>query len=124
VVVLDDEEPLEIQAFNNVVVANAQFVAGGIPIAPAAALDNGLADVLIVPATSISKLVLLVPQILAGTHLDSDLITCRRVYELSIESRPGMWFNADGELFGNEPVHFEVLPRAFRVVRGPNGIAR
>jgi len=27
-----------------------------------------------------------------------------------------MWFNADGELIGNEPARFTVLPRALRVI--------
>jgi diacylglycerol kinase (ATP) len=121
--VFDDDQPLEIQAFN-VVVANARFVAGGIPIAPAAVLDDGLADVLIVPAASMPQLAMLVPEILAGKHLDSELITFRRARKLAIESHPGMWFNADGELVGNEPACFEVLPRALRVVVGPNGAAR
>jgi diacylglycerol kinase family enzyme len=30
-----------------------------------------------------------------------------------------MWFNADGELVGNEPSTFEVLPKALEVVVGP-----
>jgi diacylglycerol kinase family enzyme len=25
-----------------------------------------------------------------------------------------MWFNVDGELVGNEPARFEILPRALR----------
>jgi diacylglycerol kinase family enzyme len=31
---------------------------------------------------------------------------------LPVQSRPGMWFNADGELVGNEPIVFQILPRA------------
>lgn len=75
----DDDEPLTITAYN-VVIANARFVAGGIPIAPTADLDleDGLVDVLIVPSASMPQLALLAPQILAGKHLDSDMITFRR----------------------------------------------
>jgi diacylglycerol kinase (ATP) len=117
-VTFDDEESLEMQVFN-LVVANAQFAAGGIPIAPAASIDDGLADVLIVPAASMPKLALLVPQILLGQHLDSDLVTFRRTRKVYVESHPGMWLSVDGELIGNEPALFEVLPRALRVIVGP-----
>ena len=113
--VFDDTERLDITAFN-VIVANARFVAGGIPIAPQAILDDGLADVLVIPAASMPELALLAPQILLGTHQDSELVTFRRARKLFIESHPGMWFNTDGELVGNEPATFDVLPRALRVI--------
>jgi diacylglycerol kinase (ATP) len=29
-----------------------------------------------------------------------------------------MWFNADGELVGNEPAVFEIIPRALQFVVG------
>jgi diacylglycerol kinase (ATP) len=117
--VLDDTETLSLTAFN-VIIANARFVAGGIPVAPKALLDDGLADVLIIPAASMPQLALLVPQVLLGAHMDSELITFRRARKLSVESHPGMWFNTDGELVGNEPAVFEVLPRALRTIVNPN----
>jgi diacylglycerol kinase (ATP) len=111
----DDDEQHEIKTYN-IVIANARYVAGGIPIAPEASLDDGLVDVLIVPAASMPQLALLVPQILLGQHLGSELIMFRRARKVRVESQPGMWFNADGELVGNQPATFEVLPRALRVV--------
>jgi diacylglycerol kinase (ATP) len=121
-IIFDDEEAIEIKAFN-VIVANARFVAGGIPIAPAALLDDGFVDVLIVPAASMPQLALLAPQILLATHQDSELITSRRARKVYVESHPGMWFNTDGELVGNEPATFEVLPRALQIVVPARGAA-
>lgn len=115
----DDEEPQELVAYN-IVVANARFVAGGIPVAPEALLDDGKIDVLLVPVTSIPRLATLVPLILLGRHLESSDLTCRRASRLKVESKPGMWFNTDGELVGNQPATFTVLPRALRVIVGPN----
>ncbi|HEX5692962.1 MAG TPA: diacylglycerol kinase family protein [Roseiflexaceae bacterium] len=114
-IVFDDAETLNITTFS-IIVANARFVAGGIPIAPKAIIDDGLVDVLLIPAASMSELALLVPQILLGMHQDSELVTVRRVRKIKIDSHPGMWFNTDGELVGNEPATFEVLPRALRVI--------
>lgn len=105
----------------NIVVANAQFAGGGIPIAPAAALDDGQFHVVLVPAASMAQLAVLVPQIVLGKHLDSPLLTFRRARKLAVESHPGMWFSVDGELVGNQPALFEVLPRALRVIVGSHG---
>jgi len=114
-ITFDDEEAQELNLYN-VVVANARFVAGGIPIAPQAEPDDGIVDVLLVPVASMPQLALLVPQILLGQHVDSELVIWRRARKLRIDSRPRMWFNADGELIGNEPARFTVLPRALRVI--------
>ena len=114
----DDEEQREVNTYN-IVIANARFVAGGIPIAPEADLCDGLFDVLIVPVGSLPQLALLVPKILLGQHLDDERILFRRARKLHLDSQPKMWFNADGELVGNEPSTFELIPRAVNVVVGP-----
>jgi diacylglycerol kinase (ATP) len=114
----DDEHEIEIKVYN-IVIANGRFVAGGIPIAPHAELDDGLVDVMIVPVASMPQLAVLAPQILLGQHEDNNLVSFRRVRKLRVDSRPRMWFNADGELVGNEPSTFEVLPRALQVIVGP-----
>ena len=114
-----DDEPEQKVHLYNMVVANARYVAGGIPIAPAAQLNDGLADIIIVPAASMLELAVLGPQILLGSHLGSELVLFRRVRKISVRSEPGMWFNVDGELMSNAPAHFEVLPRAIKVVVGP-----
>ena len=61
-----------------------------------------------------SEIALVIAQMLAGKHLASDAIVFRRAKTISISSNPGMWFNVDGELVGNEPALFEALPRALR----------
>lgn len=115
--IVDERETIELKAYN-VVVANARFVAGGIPIAPEAEIDDGLLDIVILPAASLPRLALIVPLIIAGKHWGDESLLCRRAHKLEIDSTPGMWFNVDGELVGNEPAVFEVLPRALRVVVG------
>ncbi len=114
----DDEEPQHLVAYN-IVVANARFVAGGVPIAPTALLDDGQVDVILVPAASLPRLATLVPLMMLGRHLDSPELTYRRAGKIKIDSTPGMWFNTDGELVGNEPATFTVLPRVLRVIVGP-----
>lgn len=112
---LDDQEAQELDLYN-VVVANGRYVAGGIPIAPEADITDQLLDILLIPERGAADLAILAAQILVGKHLSSDAIMFRRAKKISISSRPGMWFNVDGELIGNQPATFELLPGALRCV--------
>ncbi|PYI88261.1 MAG: hypothetical protein DMF03_11335 [Verrucomicrobia bacterium] len=114
-VTLDDREALELDLYN-VIVANGRYVAAGIPVAPEADIVDGLLDVLLLPERGKADLVLLAAQILVGKHLTSDAIIFHRARKIGIRSKPGMWFNVDGELIGNEPATFELLPKALRCV--------
>lgn len=118
-ITLNHSEVLELETYN-IVIANGRFVAAGIPVAPQARLDDGLLDVMISPATTIPQLALLVPQVLLGRHTESDLLLFRKVTSIEVESDPPMSFNVDGELIGDEPARFVVLPRALDVIVGPD----
>ena len=117
--ILCDGERLSLQAFN-VAVANARFIAGGIPIAPRAELDDGLLDLVVVTTCRGPQLMAVGAKILRGTHLDEDdeRILYRRARRVEIRCDPPMTFNADGEALGEDPVRYEVLPRALVVVVG------
>lgn len=111
----DDDESL-MEELYNVVVANGRYVAGGMMIAPDAVIDDGLLDIVLIPKRPASELALVVAQIALGTHLSSKTILYRRAAKLTVNSKPGMWFNVDGELVGNEPARFEIVPRALSFI--------
>lgn len=100
------------------VVANARFVASGIPAAPRAETDDGCFDVIAFPEMPMGQIAALIPPTLRGEHLDHELVTVRRTRSLEVESRPEMEFNVDGETCAHTPLSFEVLPRALEVVVG------
>jgi len=116
-ITFDEEQECKVDAYN-ITVANARYVAKGIPLAPRAVPDDALLDVVIVLAAALPQMTTLVPQILLGDHLDSDLVIYRRARKVAVRSQPGMWFNVDGELVGNDPATFEVVPLALDVVVG------
>jgi diacylglycerol kinase (ATP) len=116
-ITLPRREILSVDLYN-VIIANGRFVAGGFPIAPQADPSDGLLDVILIPKRSGPEMALLAARIVLGKHLKSDTIIFRRVRRVSIRSRPGMWFNVDGELVGNQPAVFEVVPRALQFVVG------
>jgi diacylglycerol kinase (ATP) len=111
----DNSESLMLDLYN-VVVANGRYVGGGTLIAPEASIDDGLLDIVLIPQRSAAELALLAAQVAMGTHLTSAAIVFRRAANLTVNSKPGMWFNVDGELVGNEPARFEILPRALRFI--------
>lgn len=112
-ILLDDATPLDLDLYN-VIVANGRYVAGGTAVAPEASIDDGLLDIVLVPENSAGDIALVAAQIALGTHLDSEGVVFRRAAKISVKSTPGMWFNVDGELVGNAPAVFEVLPRALQ----------
>ena len=59
---------------------------------------------------------MLVTQILCGKHLSNETVIYRRAAKVAVRSNPGMWFNVDGELVGNEPATFEIMAGAVQFV--------
>ena len=49
-------------------------------------------------------------------RLSGDAIIFRRAARVTVNSRPGMCFNVDAELIGNEPADFEMLSRMLQFV--------
>lgn len=114
----DDGELERVQALN-IVIANGKTCGGGTRVAPAADISDGLLDVVIVRYGSLLDLAKVAARLLAGDYTESDGVDVRRARRVRVASRPGMWFNVDGELIGNQPVSFEVVPGALRVIAGP-----
>ena len=114
-IVLDADEELS-TALCNVVVANGRFAAGGLPIAPEANPADALLDVVLIRQRSVPEMALLAAEIILGRHFSSSAIIFRRAKRISVRSRPGMWFNVDGELVGSAPATFQILPRALKFV--------
>jgi diacylglycerol kinase (ATP) len=115
-ILLDGREELSTVVYN-VVIANGRFVAGGLPIAPEADPADGLLDVILIPKRSPTEIALLAAEIIMGKHFSSSVVIFRRAKKISVRSRPGMWFNVDGELVGSAPAEFQILPRALNFVR-------
>jgi len=115
----DDHDEVHETAVN-LVIANARYVAGGVPIAPDAMLDDGRFDVVLFRAASFASLAGLAPRVMLGRHLDDpgDRILFRRARSLEVRSVPHMPLNVDGELLGPRCGRFEVHAGALEVVVG------
>jgi diacylglycerol kinase (ATP) len=113
----DEEAAESVDAFN-VVVANGRTAAGGKPAAPRANPEDGLLDIVVVLRSSALDLARIAARFVAGDYLADEQVLHRRARRLSVSSRPGMWFNVDGEMLTRESINFECLPAALRVVVG------
>ncbi|MBV6727935.1 YegS/Rv2252/BmrU family lipid kinase [Nocardioides daeguensis] len=109
-----------------VVIANSRFYGKGMAIAPAASLDDGLLDVIVIEAASHLDLIRALPKVYDGSHVDLAEVTVRtgRRVRLSGQHRGGgaVPVGADGEALGAlpaddaAPLTVELLPAAGRVL--------
>ncbi|HEX2182032.1 MAG TPA: hypothetical protein VHH10_07075, partial [Rubrobacteraceae bacterium] len=89
--------------------------------APRANPEDGLLDFVAIEDIGLKELLALAPAALAKSdYLGNEGVFSARAEKIRVETRPGgLRFTADGEIIGDEPVEFEVLPRTLRVVVGP-----
>lgn len=94
----------------NAVFANGRFVASGLPVAPEAEIDDGRLDFVLIKHAPLVRLLTLGARVLAGTHMDDELIVVGSAERVRLTADPAMWFNIDGEELGRSPFEFEVIP--------------
>lgn len=114
-VTLDGQQRLQ-QKANSVLVCNGRYVAGGMHIGPHAALDDGLFDVIIVGDTSRLEVIANVPRLYRGTHLSHPKVDEYRAREVRVKAQERMLLQADGELVGEAPAAFQIIPQALHVL--------
>jgi diacylglycerol kinase (ATP) len=116
---LDDAER-RVKAVN-IAVGNCRYTGGGWPATPKANPEDGLLDVVVIETLGVADLLELAPAALSESdYLDSDGVLFVRAKEIRVETQPpGLEFTADGEIIGNEPARFSILPQALNVLVGP-----
>jgi diacylglycerol kinase (ATP) len=100
-----------------VVVNNGRYGGGGMKMAPAADLEDGVLDVLVIGDLSKPDLLRSLPTIYKGTHLNHPKVDLYRAREIEVRSMDGaVPLQADGELLGISPARFAVMPGALTVL--------
>jgi diacylglycerol kinase (ATP) len=94
-----------------VIMANAQFFAGGWNVAPKATLIDGVLDIQVINCRKTSAPAL-VPKVIKGTHLTDPAVRRLSAAEFSIETEPLWPVECDGDLVGNTAVRGRVVPAA------------
>jgi diacylglycerol kinase (ATP) len=112
---LIDGEEME-KEICSVIANNGRYGGGGMFTAPDADLTDGLFDLLIIGNIGKVDLIRSLPRIYKGTHLTHPKVTVKRAREIEIQSAHPLNLQADGELLGELPARFRVLPSALNVI--------
>ena len=98
-----------------VVIANGGFFGGRMNVAPDADVHDGLFEVMIVEDMGKLELLRAFPRVYRGTHVTHPKVRMQRTAKLTVESAERVLVQADGELMGELPATFQVLPSALMV---------
>jgi len=110
-----DGEELRRRAFS-LVICNGRYFGGGMQIAPEALPDDGLFDVILIGDLTKGEILANLPRVYRGTHLSHPKVGLYRAREIEVKAREPTLIQADGELLGETPAHFELIPGAIKVL--------
>ncbi len=100
----------------NVVVANSAYYGKGMKIAPEADVQDGLLEVIVLPASSRWAMVRRLPKVYDGKHIEMAGVTCFRGRSVTVEADCPVQAYGDGERIGPLPRTATVLPGAIQVL--------
>jgi YegS/Rv2252/BmrU family lipid kinase len=100
----------------NVVVANAQFTAGGMRLSPRSFPGDGVLDALVFQGPRSDALTLLPRIYRHGDHVpDPHIHEMRAKIRVAVDADRPLPIGADGAMLGTTPATFQILPRALRL---------
>lgn len=99
-----------------VMMSNGKYGGGGMLTAPNADPYDGLFDVVIIGDLSKPDLLWSLPMIYKGTHLSHPKVSVQRAKDVKINTGKIMGVQADGDLIGETPAQFRILPGVLNVI--------
>lgn len=97
-------------------VANATSYGSGVRIAPGAKMDDGWLEVVLVGEVEWARLFEALPILLTTGNLHFEEVERFRCRRVRLEAERPAKVHGDGELLGESPAEFEVIPGAVRVM--------
>lgn len=97
-------------SFHLFTVANTSTFGGGMKVAPGADAADGLLEVVTIGALSRTALLALMPRAHSGGHVGHPGVLIRQGRTVELCSDEPLDLNLDGDLEGQTPARFEVLP--------------
>ena len=93
-------------------IANAKYMGGGYKIAPMADIEDGKLDLALVGDLSKPDLLWSIRKVYSGKHITHPKFTHIAAKSIRVTPKQAARVQLDGELLGNGPVTFSVLPGA------------
>ncbi|MBU5671056.1 diacylglycerol kinase [Paenibacillus brevis] len=96
-------------------IANSNSVGGFEKLAPGAEIDDGMLDVIAVRKCNLAEFIRLVTMALRGDHFNDPHVVYLKTPRMEVISPNHVLLNLDGELGGELPGVFEILPQHLRI---------
>lgn len=96
-------------------IANGRYIGGGMKVAPAAQLQDGLFDVVMVDCVPRMLIPFLLPLFILGVHVHLPIARVVKARDVVLRAR-GMVVNIDGRLEQMDEAHFEIRPSALDIM--------
>ncbi len=105
----------------NLAIGNCRYAGSGWLAAPRANPEDGFLDLVVIEDVGVQEVLKLAPTVLADSdYLNKEGVFFARAKEIRVEASPGsLEFTVDGEVIGDEPAVFAVIPQALKVIVGP-----
>lgn len=100
---------------HDVIVANGIWHGGGMKLAPGAAPDDGLFEVVLIGDVGKVDFATTAPKLYSGGHVSHPKVEVLRSARVRVESAEPLPIELDGEQVGRTPVTFEIVRDALRV---------
>ena len=110
-----EDGALETDPVTILCVCNTRYTAGAMMMAPAASVDDGLADLIRVEPLGRFDVIRTFPKIYSGTHLEHPAVTARATPRIDFAIDEPVDVMVDGEALHLVPRSIEVLPGALEV---------
>jgi diacylglycerol kinase (ATP) len=99
-----------------VVIANGTYFGGGMCVAPHAKPNDGLLDMIVFGDMRKAEMMQVWPMTYSGRHIGHRKVSLRKIKNVTIKCAEKVLVEADGELLGEGPASFSVMPSALSIV--------
>jgi diacylglycerol kinase (ATP) len=111
-----DDGPIERLRVWTIVVANGGYAGSGMWLAPEARLDDGWLDIVIIGDIGRPLAIRSLPLLYQGKHGRLAQVRFARARRVEVEAESPAQVQADGEMVGETPAAFEIVPGALDVL--------
>jgi len=99
-------------------VNNGRYFGGGMKITPNADPCDGLLDVITIKDMNKLRLLYNFPRLYKGTHITHPKVDIYKAINIAMQTPERMLLQLDGEVVGEAPASFSIIPSALRVISG------
>jgi diacylglycerol kinase (ATP) len=111
---IDGATPVS-SSLTGIAIANGAFTGGGMNLAPAARVDDGWLNLLLMEEMSVAERLCSFPKIYSGQHIQLEKFKYQKMHSISAISAEKVLVEADGELLGTTPCTIEIIPASIAV---------